>query len=117
MRQEKDEGGNRLFTASPENADWKEACWCGEEPDFAARDLGSLPALTLCSLCDLGSSPTPGSEDRTFASRVCADAVRDACRMLIQSLAAQDGSLMATGLFHLPPLLMELTGGGMTCSL
>lgn len=46
MQQEKDEGGDPLFMASPENADWKER-GVQKSPDFVARDLGSFPAPPL----------------------------------------------------------------------
>lgn len=37
-----------------------------ENPDFAARETWAHSLLPLCSLCDLGSSPTPGSEERSI---------------------------------------------------
>lgn len=47
-----------------------------------------------------------------FASRVCAEAVRDACRILIQSLATQNGCLIATGLSNLTLSSWSSRGGG-----
>lgn len=43
MWQEKDEGGNPLFMASPENADWKEVQWCGEEARLCSQGPGLIP--------------------------------------------------------------------------